>query len=381
MTKPSRMDSADRGEQFRQLLFKWLFSFMAGITFGDWLRLLRQTGFAVDLPYWPRASLLTLASLSNSLTARSEQRRYGAELSAQQVHPPLFILGHWRTGTTLLHNLLAVDQRFAFPNNFQVCFPHNFLTTEATNARTSFLFPRHRPQDNIRLGMAEAQEDEFALCIATGMSPYLSWVFPERARWYQRYLTFRDVPAEEVACWKAAFLDFAKKLTFKYQRPLVFKSPPHTCRIRLLLEMFPEARFVHIHRNPYTVFQSTAKLFDTATPSMQLQWGSNRGRDERILQTGRAMYDVFFAERALIPRGRWHDVRFEAMEQDPLGELRSAYQALDLPAFEAVEPDVRNYVASLAGYRKNAYSRLRPELRERVALSWSRWFSEWDYAT
>ena len=103
-------------------------------------------------------------------------------------------------------------------------------------------------------------EDEFATCAASLMSPYMLWSFPRCQARYERYLTFRDVPDAEVARWKNTLLRFVKKLTLKQDRPLLLKSPPHTCRIKLLLELFPDARFLHIHRDPYTVFQSTKHM-------------------------------------------------------------------------------------------------------------------------
>ncbi len=234
------------------------------------------------------------------------------------------------------------------------------------------LLPQRRPQDNVRLGMAEAQEDEFALCITTSLSPYLGWVFPHSADHFERYLTFRVVPAIELTRWKSAFITFLQKLTLKYNRPLVLKSPPHTCRIRLLLEMFPDARFVHICRNPFTVFQSTRRLFDTTIPAMRLQTVNDRQLDERILRTGRVLYDAFFEERGLIPPGRFHELCFEELEKDPVKEIRNMYRALSLPGFDIVEPVVQNYVATLAGYRKNEYPDLPLDLRQRIIRAWPR---------
>ena len=98
------------------------------------------------------------------------------------------------------------------------------------NARMGFLFPDHRPQDNVRLALEEPQEDEFALYVSTLRSPYAGWLFPQREAYYDRYLTFRGVPPEEITQWKAAFVTFLKKLTLKYGRPLLLKSLPHTCR-------------------------------------------------------------------------------------------------------------------------------------------------------
>jgi hypothetical protein len=371
--------SSNAWTKFRLFLFKWLFSFLGGITFGDWLTLLRKNRFDVHPVYWPRAALTTLASLSNSLSRFHEKRLYGAAITAQSIQPPLFILGHWRTGTTHLHNLLAVDPQFAFPNNYQVCFPHTFLTTEAMNAWMGFLFLERRLQDNVRLSLSEPQEDEFALCVSTSLSPYTGWVFRHRQAFYDRYLTFRGVAEQEVSQWKSAFVDFLKKLTLKYGRPLLLKSPPHTCRIKLLLEMFPDARFVHIHRNPYTVFQSTRRVYETVMPATRLQVWDDPHLDERILRIYQVMYDVFLEEKGLIPPGQFHEVCFEDLEKDPVGQLRDIYRALNLCGFDTVEPALRRYVDSLADYRKNEYAELPDEMRQRIGQAWKRYFVEWGY--
>src|SRR5260370_28128800 len=92
----------------------------SGITLSRWLRILRDNDFAVDFPYWTRALGITLSSLSNTAQAWWENRVYGDRTRNTKVESPLFILGIWRSGTTLLHNLLTRDERFAYPNNYQV---------------------------------------------------------------------------------------------------------------------------------------------------------------------------------------------------------------------------------------------------------------------
>jgi hypothetical protein len=118
------------------------------------------------------------------------------------------------------------------------------------------------PMDSIEWDLRSPQEDEFALCVSCFKSPCMGWVFPRRRERFEKYLTMREVAAEEIAAWLAAFGRLLGKLTLKYRRPLVLKSPPHTGRIRLLLELFPGARFVHIHRDPYVVFQSSRRTFE-----------------------------------------------------------------------------------------------------------------------
>jgi len=355
---------------------------LCGVAFADWRRVLRDNDFAVDSPYFFRAASMTLASLANSLHARFEEKVYGPKVAGVEIRPPVFILGHWRTGTTHLHYLLAADPRFAFPNTYQVSYPHTFLTTEAVGARLGgILIPPKRPMDDVRISFQVPNEDEFALCQMSLCSPYLGLTFPRRQSHYDQFLTLRGVDAATMGRWKNALVHFLKKLTWRYGRPLVLKSPPHTGRVKLLLDLFPEARFVHIHRNPYAVFQSTRHWLLASGPWFHLQRPNHQGLDERILRVYREMFDVFFEERRLIPGGQLHQVRFEDLEKDPVGQVRGIYEALDLPDFGQAEPALRRYLNSLTGYRKNTFSESRPDVQERIAREWRQCFEEWGYST
>src|SRR6185436_7611520 len=91
------------------------------------------------------------------------------------------------------------------------------------------------------------------------------------------------------------------------------------------------------------------------------------------------VYDAFFEELKLIPAGRFHEICYEELEKDPVGELAKLYAALEMPEFGHVEAKVRNYVHSLSDYRKNEFPELAPGLRQRVASEWRRSFEEWGY--
>jgi hypothetical protein len=311
-----------------------------------------------------------------------ENRRYGRKLADVVVQQPLFVLGHWRNGTTHLHNLLTVDKRFAFPNIYQSLYPHSFLTTEAVNSRAvGFFLPRRRPMDNVEWTMQSPQEDEFALCIWSFKSPCMGWAFPRQREHYDRYLTFRHASNEEIAAWQEALMMLLKKLTLKYARPLVLKSPPHTCRIKLVRQMFPQAKFVHIHRNPFDVFQSSRRTFQLNFELHRLQRARLDDLDDWILRQFREMYDVFFEERTSVPAGHFHEVCYEDLERDPLGEVGRIYESLNLPAFSQVEPALRRYIDSISHYKKNEFPALPGDLRNRIAHEWRPCFQEWGYAT
>jgi omega-hydroxy-beta-dihydromenaquinone-9 sulfotransferase len=353
---------------------------LGGLTLGAWLKLLAENRFAVAPSRLPRALSITFQSGQNSIFHLVERLRFGPAVKLVTVPPPSFVLGHWRNGTTHLHNLLTVDNRFAFPNTYQVLFPLTFLTTEKmSSGLIDFFMPKRRPMDNVAWNIKSPQEDEFALCVASRMSPCMGWLFPKRREHYDRYLTFEGVSQPEIERWKDAFVAFLQKLTWMSGRPLILKSPPHTARIKLLLEMFPEARFVHIHRNPYAVFPSSRKTFLVSSEMNGLQPPRTHDLDDSIFRQYRTMYDAFFAERSLIPSGHYHEVAFEQLESNPVGEVARLYESLSLPDFAYVEPSLRRYLDSVAGYEKNAFPALSDELRQRIAEEWQTCFTEWGY--
>jgi hypothetical protein len=353
---------------------------LCGLTLGDWLRLLWANRFAVDPPHWPRAALITCGSIQNSLFRLWERLRYDSAIRATKPEPPLFVLGIWRSGTTHLHNLLACDDRLAHPDFFEVFYPHTFLSTGWFNRAVLARFlPERRPQDNMRMRLGDPQEDEFALNCLTQMSFVLLWTFPRRAKHYERFLTFRRASAEEIARWQAALKWFVQKLTYRHRRPLVLKSPAHTGRVKLLLDVFPDARFVHIHRHPYDVFQSALHAAIKVIPWWTLQRPDHAGLEERTLAEYEEIYDAYFEERGLIPAGRLHELGYDALVADPVGQLRATYEALQLPDFTPAEPAVRSYLDSIAGYERNRFREIEPAWKAEIARRWRRCFDEWAY--
>lgn len=368
---------------WRDTFLRWFGpGMLGGITFGDWVRLLYENRFDVPPVRLLRAMAITAQSAQNSVMRRIEDWRYDSAVRDAEVLPPLFVLGHWRSGTTHLHNLLTLDERFAFPNNYQALFPHAMLSMERTQSPFMqwFLSPR-RPMDNIEWTMRSPQEDEFALCVITFMSPCMGWFFPRRRDHYDRYLTFRGVDDYEVKRWQAALLAYLKRLSWKYKRPLVLKSPPHTGRIRRLLEIFPQAKFVHVHRDPYAVFSSTRKML-TVNFSLHCLQRPPMGEelDDWIIRQYRAMHDAFFEDRGLIPPGQYHEVRFDNLEADPIGEMNRMYGTLGLPEFSQARPALERYVDDVRGYQKNEFPELPAPLRRRIADAWRPCFEQWGYA-
>ncbi len=367
-------------EKLRTFFITRLCPPLAGRSVRGWWQIMRENQFAVDPIFWPKVALNLVCSSLTSIMRRREERHLGSSLDSVTVPPPLFVLGHYRSGTTLLQNLLSVDRRFASLSTFQSYNPFTFGVFEPIGKRIAgYLMPKRRIVDAMAMGTDAPLEDELALLMITGMSPYLGFIFSRRFEQFERYLTFRDVPHEDVECWKAGFVWFMKRLTLAHGLPMVMKSPPHTARIRLLLEMFPDARFVHTHRDPYKVFQSSRHLLEGVTAMVGLQHPERGKFDERVLRHYREMYDAFFEQRPLIPEGRFHEIRFADLARDPIAQMERMYEGLNLGEFEPIRQPLQEYVESLKDYRRNEYAPLTEETKRKVAEAWRRNFEAWGY--
>lgn len=117
--------------------------------------------------------------------------------------PPIFVLGHWRSGTTMLHEYLSLDERLSSPTTFQCFAPWHFLLTEDLVTRFGgFLLPDRRPMDNMKAGWSLPQEDEFALMNLGAPTPYLRILFPNHPVPYEDTLGSQSFDPKHLEVWK-----------------------------------------------------------------------------------------------------------------------------------------------------------------------------------
>lgn len=328
-----------------------------GMTMGIWLGLLRHNRFAVSPSLMPMACAITCCSVINSglrLISEGIYRRRAERVTL--AHPPLFIIGHWRTGTTWLHELVVKDQRMNYSTTYQCMAPHHFLISDrALSGMLNLLMPRNRPMDDMPVGMARPQEDEFALMNLGIKSPYLEWAFPNRGWQYDDYLTLQSLPPDERQRWKDAFDWFVRRLTLLSPNRLVLKTPTHTARVATLVELYPEARFVHVVRNPLETIPSTIRTWTRMTDAMSLQVRREPISAQRILDVFERMYEQFNRDRSLVPTDHMYEVRYEDLVANPLVTVERIYEQLDLGDFAVARPAMEEYLASIAGYKKNVH--------------------------
>jgi LPS sulfotransferase NodH len=328
-----------------------------GMTLSVWLRLLGKNWFRVSPSRWPMACAITVVSSINSALRLVSEGLYGRRADQTKIEaPPILVLGHWRTGTTLLHELLVLDPRHGYPSTYECMAPHHFLWTGRVLPRfLGILLPKNRPMDNVAVGWDKPQEDEFALVNLGVPSTYLEWAFPNQPCPHEEYLTLHDLTDEERAAWRHSFEWFLKRLTFQHGQRIVLKSPTHTARVRTLLEMFPNAKFVHIVRDPLVVIPSTQKTWNSLADFFCLQLRRANYSMESIIDRFLRMDDAFETDRALFRPGQFHEMRYEDLIADPLGAMRGVYEALGLPGFEELRPSLEQYFEKAKGYRTNRF--------------------------
>lgn len=318
----------------------------------------------------------------NSGVAHIEKSRYGKEIDTVKIKSPVFVVGHHRSGTTHLWNILTQDRRFAYPTVLQSVFPHTFLVFEdAVHGLARRFAPSKRPQDNVEFNPDSPMEAERAISAATFLSIQMARHFPEKRDQFKKYLTMRDADDAEKRAWKSAVKEFAQKLLIRHGKDsiLLFKGPDQTAKIRLLLELFPDARFIHIHRDPYEVFRSTMNMEKKTIPLYAYQKTDYKYLEDFVLWRYSEMYDAFLEDIKLIPDGQFTQISYEELDKNPLETIGKVYRDVQLPSFDKARSNIVKYLLSIADYNKNRYPELPAEQKKKIEHLWKRYLEEFGY--
>jgi hypothetical protein len=371
------------GRKVKHPLAWYMPRFWHGMRVSTWLRELARNRFDISPSRLPMCCAITSFTLMNSALAAAERIVYGRKIDAVELpEPPLFILGHWRSGTTFLHELLIRDPAHAYATTYQCFAPHHFVLSERyVTPWTGFFMPERRPMDNMAAGWDRPMEDEFALANLGAGSTYLSTMFPNHHGKYDDYLTLRELPPEQRERWKRELLGFLKRITLHNPRRIVVKSPGHTARVRTLLEMFPDARFIHISRDPYALYSSTLKLWHALNfeEGLHVVREDLAAESDAVIGALRRMYDAYLEDRELLEPSRLIEMRYEDLIADPKAELRTIYERLELGDFERLEPALDDHLSEVRDYRTNRHREIDDETRTRLRREWRRYFEEFGY--
>ena len=301
-------------------------------------------------------------------------------LPDQELPAPVFVIGHWRSGTTLLHELLCLDERHGFPSNHACMNPHHFLISgKGMRMMPAGAVKYQRPMDEMVVGIDSPQEDEFALLALGAPSPYEAFMFPHAMMDFRGSCDISSLPKPEQDRWCDIFTGFLRLVALENKgRRLVLKSPTHTFRINKLLELFPQAAFVHIVRNPYAVFASTLRMLRSMFSLYALTPVDDAVLEEFVIANGTLMEACLERDLPGLGPSCFAQLRHEDLVRDPVREGEAIYRKLGLGDPAQVLKRVSGYFQERSGYRAS-----RNPLDERqtalVSSAWSGMFQKYGY--
>lgn len=311
-----------------------------------------------------------------------QNRRYRKELQRGFIsEDPLFILGHWRSGTTFVHNVFACDRHFGYCTTYQTVFPHLMMFGQPFFKKVmDWIMPDKRPTDGLDLAPDLPQEEEFALSNMMPLAYYNWWFFPKNEEEYaRRFLTMEEMTEEERKEWEENFRKLVNiGLWNTGGTQFLSKNPPHTGRISELLKMYPNAKFIYLVRNPYTVFESTRNFYTNTLIPLKLHEYPVEEIEQQILRTYSILFDRYEADKALIPEGHLIEVKFEDFEADPMGMTERIYRELGLRGWEESREAIAQYVGAKKGHKKRKYD-YDPRTIELVESHWMKAIEKWGY--
>lgn len=299
---------------------------------------------------------------------------------AKKYQDPVFIIGHWRSGTTYLHQILAQDRRMAYITTYQTVFPHYLYSKFFFLPFMKSQMPEKRPGDNVKLVAKNPQEDEFALSNINPYTYYQFMYFPEEyPHFYDRFIRFREA-THIIEEWKKDYARMVVKACYNTGGEIpVIKNPCNTGRIRTLLDMYPDAKFVHIVRNPVVVFLSSRKFFTELLPTLWFHPVDDTFIEDMILDVYERLMRDLLALKKLIPPGNYSEVRFEEFEENPIQHLEGLYEKLGIAKFQQARPKFEEYVRKMSGYKKNKYLSIEEDVLDRILNKWDFAMKEWNY--
>lgn len=295
--------------------------------------------------------------------------------------PPIFIIGHMRSGTTHLHNVLSRANQFTTVPPLASGMPWEALgLAKLIRPLIEQYFPERRLIDNMLLEPNSPTEDELALANMAPGSYYHALYFPKHfERNYYRALFADDRARRDKRRRCERIYYYSRKMSMLGpDKPLLLKNPAYTAEVTMLKTLWPGAKFIHIYRNPYRVFASTRRMFEIFMRELSLQTRGDIPIDEIILNTYPRMMKHLLNDTAELPTQDLVHVRFEDFETSPLAETKRIFDALGLDGFATARPLIGNYLKTIKGYNKGRYQFTGEDV-DKVSRRWGSFVARWGY--
>ncbi len=345
--------------------------FAVGANLRTWMKLLIENKFRLSLLRIPQIFFVTLVVVFFTPFGIIEKIVFNRKLKEINMKiDPLFIIGHWRQGTTFLHELLIRNPNHGYMTMYESIFPNHFLYFERFMKRIfGWFLPETRPQDDVKIGVDAPHEHGFAIANICSMSIYSGTYFPLNQEFYNRYASGKGLTEKERNKLRY-YTDYViRKLYYKNgDKLLILKDPIDTATVDTILELYPNAKFVHIIRDPYEVYYSTKKLHERTIPIYRLQRGYP-DLEKLIFTAYRDIYEKYYSDVPLIPKKNFVEIKYEDFIKDPLAYVKLIYDELDLKGYEESLPEIQAFLDAEGDYNRSRYN-ISKEEKQKIYSHW-----------
>ena len=353
----------------------------------NWFRLLHENKWRITRQRIPQFLYMLGTSVLLTPLTLLEVLLYALPIHRQKFQKdPIFIIGHWRSGTTYLQNIMSRDPQFGWCDPVSTTtFNNSFLLGWYTAKVQRKVLVDARPMDNMKYGLDLPMEDVFALNLISTHSIIHMIAFPCHYEQYLHKAFVEDLPPRKQRQWARSIQYVLKKISLrKHGRQLLLKSPDHTCHMAQLQEIFPDAKWINIHRDPYVTIMSTINMFKKQMDLIRLSALPDADIDDLLetVITGifERMYKKLFAmqEAGALKPDHFVEIAYTELESDPESCLRRIYTQLQLDGYDAALPRFKAYIEAQKGYVKNQFT-ISPRLRKKVNDKLGFYFAHYGY--
>lgn len=330
--------------------------FLTGASFTNLVSLFRL--YRVERKFWWRTVELIGCSLLLAPFYVLESL-YVKIVPRPPMHPaPVFVIGHWRSGTTYLHYLLSKDKQFATCTNVDAFTPGALLVGRwLLRKMITFRLPKTRPMDNVKLGPTTPQEDEFAMMLLARESFYHGFAFPKAMKeLFFNYVIFDPQNVATIHQWNKSYYEYLLRLSNRYNnKRLLLKNPVNTARVKYIVSLFPNAKFVYIHRSGTEVKLSTARMLKAMIDANCLQSFDETQLESHVELFHHMLIREYENQRHYVDENNLVEISYNELVARPLETVNKIYDRLHLDGFENSREAFTEFIAEQRDYKPHNY--------------------------
>ena len=332
---------------------------LTGASFTHVMGMLWRNGFGLKPIYIFRILFILLASAFLFPFRILEKIIFNRKIRAHKLKAdPIFIVGHWRSGTTYLHNMFSQDENFGYMNTFDAFVPDAFIIGKyLIKPFSKLILPSKRPMDTVRIHPDYPQEEEFAVASQTSLSFYECLYFPEQVvDNYAKYIFFETITEKEKAKCVKTYLFLLKKISFaKKGKQLILKNPINTGRIPALIELYPNAKFVYISRDGGEVLTSTIHMNSKLLALYSLKDYEEEYIGKFATDVHAQMISKYEQDKKKIDPKNLVEIKYADFVADPVAQMERIYKQFNLLEFENASVKFQKYFVEQKNYKPNKF--------------------------